>query len=116
MYAETPVAEEKSSLAYENSYIEPPEPPKAKEPERDGVDVASQIKEEPKSTVIKTFKAKTNVNFRLTPDTSRTDNIIGVLKMGEKVSQIGNAVKNGFIQVEYENKKGYIQLMFLEEV
>ena len=113
MFVETPEQEEKSSLAYENSYIAPEETTTDEE-ESDGISVT--VPEEPKTPVLKQYRAKTNVNFRLTPDIKRTDNIIGVLKMCEIVSQIDDTVENGFIHVEYERKKGYIQLTYLEEV
>lgn len=112
MFVETPEQEERSSLAYENSYIAPEET--TDEEESDGISVT--VPEEPKAPVLKRYRAKTNVNFRLTPDIKRTDNIIGVLKMSEIVSQIDTAVENGFIHVEYERKKGYIQVAYLEEV
>lgn len=115
IHAETPEPEERSSLAYENSYIAPVEKEEEKEePERDGIPV--KFKEEPKAPALKKYRAKTNVNFRLTPDIKRTDNIIGVLRMSEVVSQIEDKVENGFIRVEYEHKKGYIQKAYLEEV
>ena len=114
MFVETPEQEEKSSLAYENSYIAPEETTDEEEEESDGISVT--VPEEPKTPVFKRYRAKTNVNFRLTPDIKRTDNIIGVLKMSEVVSQIDTVVENGFIHVEYEKKKGYIQVAYLEEV
>lgn len=113
MFAETPAQEEKSSLAYENSYIAPD---KDEEKIEDGLNVTEQVKPESKSPVLKKYRAKVNVNFRLSPDIKRTDNIIGTLKMMEVVTQIDDTFKDGFIHVEYEKKKGYIQLQFLEEV
>lgn len=113
MYAETPGAEEKSSLAYENSYIGPD---KEEPPVEDGVNVTSQVKIARESDPVKKFRAKTNVNFRITPDIKRTDNIIGTLKMNEVVNQIDDTFEAGFIHVEYERKKGYIQKAYLEEV
>lgn len=112
MYAETPEQEEKSSLAYENSYIAPD---KIDPPIEDGVNVTNMVEKEEKP-VLKKFRAKTNVNFRITPDIKRTDNIIGTLKMMEIVNQIDDTVTDGFVHVEYERKKGYIKREFLEEV
>ena len=119
MFVETPEQEERFSSeseenkVYTNSYIAPEEKEEETE-ERDGVAVT--VPEEPKAPVLKKYRSKTNVNFRLTPDIKRTDNIIGVLKMSEIVSQIDDTFENGFVHVEYERKKGYIQKAYLEEV
>ena len=99
---------------YNHMFAETPD--KDEEKIEDGLNVTEQVKPESKSPVLKKYRAKVNVNFRLSPDIKRTDNIIGTLKMMEVVTQIDDTFKDGFIHVEYEKKKGYIQLQFLEEV
>ena len=112
MFVQTPEQEEKSELAYENSYIK--EEPKASD--TDGIKVTPKKEPVRNSGAVKYFQSTADVNFRLTPDIKRIDNIIGVLKKGLKVSQVDDTVTDGFLHVEYEHKRGYIKQNYLKEV
>lgn len=86
---------------------------KDEEPEDDGERVLvapPKVKEE----TITLLQSITDVNFRLTPDIKRTDNIIGVLKKGLNVKLLED--KGDWKYVEFEKKKGYIRHEYLKEV
>lgn len=115
MFAQTEGQEEKSSLAYENAFIKPEEPAK-EEPVADGINVTQKNVVARETKPVKKFKATANVNFRFTPELSRTDNVIGIMKPGEIVTQLSDKLQGGFMYVEYNNKKGYIKREYLQEV
>lgn len=109
MWSQTHEAEENTPLEYEdNSYIN-----KDAEPKPDGERVRPNVKkEEPKPK--KQLQAISNVNFRLSKDAKRTDNIIGVLKGGLNVDLLED--QGDWMHVEFERKKGYIMSKYLKEV
>lgn len=113
MFAQTAEPSEKSSLAYENSYVNNEE---VSDDVSDGINVTSEEEPVRNSDPVKKFQATVNVNFRLSPDIKRADNIIGTLKKDEIVTQLDDTFTDGFIHVEYEKKKGYIQQQYLKEV
>lgn len=84
------------------------------EPEEDSDRVSFvHVKEEPDKTAT-ILQSTSDVNFRLTPDIKRTDNIIGVLKKGLNVTLLED--KGEWKYVEFEHKKGYIRHEYLKEV
>ena len=109
IWSQTHEAEESTPLEYEdNSYIS-----KEPAPEPDGERIRPVIKrEEPKPK--KQLQSIRDVNFRLSKDVKRTDNIIGVLKGGLNVDLLED--QGDWMYVEFERKKGYIMSKYLKEV
>lgn len=80
----------------------------------DGVNVTVEKKEEPVAK--KKYKSTVDVNFRITPDATKMDNIIGTLKKGLVVEQVDDTITNNFLHVTFEKKVGYIVKDYLSEV
>ena len=113
MYAPTQDPEKELSSDYEdNSYILNDS---KNQPDRDGINVTAKKKPVDSSVPLKYFVSTTDVNFRLTPEPNRTDNIIGVLKKDLKVKLLDDKDPT-FLHVEFENKKGYVMREYLKEV
>lgn len=100
---------EESPLTYPDNRVNDIEEPEVKA-EKITFEKPKPVEKEPE----KWLQSTTDVNFRLTPDIKRTDNIIGVLKKDLKVKLLED--KGEWKYVEFERKRGYIKQEFLKEV
>ena len=109
MFAPIVEPEEESPLTYPDNRVNDIEEPEVKA-EKAVFEKPKPVEKEPE----KWLQATTDVNFRLTPDIKRTDNIIGVLKKDLKVKLLED--KGEWKYVEFERKRGYIKQEYLKEV
>lgn len=109
MFAPIGEQAEESPLTYPDNRVNDIEEPEIKA-EKAVFEKPKQVEKEPE----KWLQSTTDVNFRLTPDIKRTDNIIGVLKKDLKVKLLED--KGEWKYVEFERKRGYIKQEYLKEV